>query len=144
MALLPLSGCNETSSPPTQPTPPPPAVLSAYSQVDLASGTGAEVQRGACVFIHYTLWRYNPAGTDSKGPQVESSVGSTPFQFTLGTSTVIPGLEQGVTGMRVGGRRRLLIPPSLAYGTTGRPPTIQPNEALVFEIELVGLCPGGL
>jgi FKBP-type peptidyl-prolyl cis-trans isomerase len=69
----------------------------------------------------------------------DSSVGRAPIQFQLGSSQVIPGFSQGIVGMKVGGKRRFTIPPSLAYGSAGRPPTIPGNSTLVFEVDLVSI-----
>jgi FKBP-type peptidyl-prolyl cis-trans isomerase FkpA len=90
------------------------------------------------VTVNYTGWLYDATKTDNKGPQFDSSVGRTPFQFTLGTGQVIRGWDQGIPGMKVGGRRRLVIPPSLAYGSTRSGP-IPPNATLVFDVEMVSI-----
>jgi FKBP-type peptidyl-prolyl cis-trans isomerase FkpA len=111
----------------------------AYSQSDLVVGTGRVAANGNRVTAHYTLWLYNPNTADNKGSQIESSVGGNPFTFTLGAGQVIRGWDQGVAGMAVGGKRRLVIPPSLAYGGQGSPPEIPSNATLVFELEAVGV-----
>ena len=82
-------------------------------------------------------WLYDPTRPEQKGAQFETSVGRAPFAFTLGIGQVIRGWDQGVTGMKVGGLRRLVLPPELAYGAGGSPPVIPPNATLVFEIELL-------
>jgi FKBP-type peptidyl-prolyl cis-trans isomerase FkpA len=107
-----------------------------YSQSDLRVGTGADALTGRVVTVNYTGWFYNASAPEGKGVQFDSSVGQTPFSFTLGAGQVIRGWEQGVQGMKVGGIRRLVIPPSLAYGQSRYGP-IPPNATLVFEIELV-------
>jgi FKBP-type peptidyl-prolyl cis-trans isomerase FkpA len=85
------------------------------------------------------VWLYDPAGTDSKGRRVQSSTDSgNPYPFRLGTNAVISGFEQGVIGMRAGGKRRLIVPPSLAYGSAGAG-SIPGNSWLVFEIDLLSL-----
>jgi FKBP-type peptidyl-prolyl cis-trans isomerase FkpA len=86
--------------------------------------------------VNYTGWLYNPSGTDGKGSQFDSSIGRAPFPFTLGAGQVISGWDRGVAGMRVGGQRRLVLPPELAYGSSGNGP-IPPNATLVFDIELL-------
>jgi FKBP-type peptidyl-prolyl cis-trans isomerase len=108
-----------------------------YSQTDLRVGTGTEATNGKGLSVHYTLWLYDPAGANGKGRQLETSVGRAPFAFVLGAGRVISGWDRGVPGMRIGGQRRLALPPELAYGTTGNGPDIPPNQSLVFEIELL-------
>jgi FKBP-type peptidyl-prolyl cis-trans isomerase len=82
--------------------------------------------------VHYTGWLTN-------GQQFDSSVGRGPFSFRLGGGQVIAGWDQGVAGMKVGGKRRLTIPPELGYGSRGFPGAIPPNSTLVFEVELLGV-----
>ncbi len=110
-----------------------------FSQTDLIVGTGVEAVAGRSLTVHYTLWLYDAAGVEFKGRQIQSSVGGAPFPFTLGAGRVIRGWDQGVVGMRVGGRRRLVIPPDLAYGPGGQPPDIPPNATLVFDIEVLAI-----
>ena len=99
---------------------------------DLNVGTGATLTPGQIVSVRYTGWL-------STGEQFDSNVSSaTPLEFTLGSRDLIPGFDQGVTGMRVGGRRQVVIPPGLAYGPFGRGP-IPGNAILVFNIEVVGV-----
>jgi len=107
-----------------------------FSQTDLRIGTGATAATGKTITVNYTGWLYDGSKSDLKGLQFDSSVGKTPFSFTLGAGQVIAGWEQGVPGMLVGGLRRLVIPPSLAYGAA-RSGGIPPNSTLVFEIELL-------
>jgi FKBP-type peptidyl-prolyl cis-trans isomerase FkpA len=88
--------------------------------------------------IAYELWLYNPAGTASKGTRVGGSADPNsggPFPFTIGAGSAIPGVDQGIRGMRVGGKRRIYMPPSMAYGSSGQG-SIPPNASLVFEAEL--------
>jgi FKBP-type peptidyl-prolyl cis-trans isomerase FkpA len=117
-------------------SPTVPSNNAAYSQTDLRLGTGTLAETGHVLTVNYTGWYYNAAATDRKGPEFDSSTGRGPFSFTLGGSEVIKGWDQGVAGMRVGGLRRLVIPPSLAYGDVRFGP-IPPNATLLFEIELV-------
>ena len=100
---------------------------------DLVVGTGAEATSGQNVDVHYTGWL-----TD--GQKFDSSVArGRPFSFPLGGGRVIKGWDQGVVGMRVGGKRRLTIPPHLGYGVRGAGSVIPPNATLVFEVELLGV-----
>jgi FKBP-type peptidyl-prolyl cis-trans isomerase FkpA len=91
------------------------------------------------VTVNYTGWIYDPARAENKGQQFDSSVGAgrQPFNFPLGTGAVIRGFDQGVIGMKVGGLRRVTIPPDLAYGSAGSGGVIPPNATLVFDIELL-------
>lgn len=119
-------------------SPTAPLNMARFSQTDLVVGTGAEAVAGKTLTVHYTGWLYNESRTDQKGAQFDSSVGLNPLTFTLGAGQVIQGWEQGFEGMKVGGKRRLVIPPSLAYGGTRRGP-IPPNATLIFEIELIAV-----
>jgi FKBP-type peptidyl-prolyl cis-trans isomerase FkpA len=103
---------------------------------DSAIGTGATAAAGTTVSVNYTGYLYNSSVAGFKGAQFDSSVGRGAFEFKLGTNAVIPGFEQGVTGMKVGGKRTVLIPSSLGYGASGAP-GIPANSGLVFDIELV-------
>lgn len=98
---------------------------------DLEEGTGAEAKAGDEVTVQYVGVNYKT------GKEFDSSWSrSEPFSFPLGEGFVIPGWDEGVAGMKVGGRRELVIPPDLAYGSTGSPPAIPPNETLVFVVDL--------
>ena len=124
-----LAGCSDS---PTSPTDQP------FSTNDLRAGTGAIALPGSLLAVHYTGWLYDPAATDNKGGMFDSSLGSTPLAFTLGNGEVIAGWEQGLPGMSVGGLRRLIIPPDLAYGDR-RNGAIPPYATLIFEIELLAV-----
>ena len=127
VAVLATAGCQDA---PTSPSSAP------FSQSDLRVGTGAEAATGRTLTVHYTGWFYNRAQPDQKGAQFDSSAGSTPFTFVLGVGGVISGWDQGLIGMKAGGLRRLIIPPSLGYGSSRNGP-IPPNATLLFEVELI-------
>lgn len=98
---------------------------------DVASGDGKSAAAGRMVRVHYTGWLPNGEKFDSSRDRDQ------PFEFSLGAGQVIAGWDEGVAGMKVGGKRKLVIPPDLAYGTAGAPPDIPPGATLVFEVELL-------
>ena len=129
--LVVAAGCNNGSSSPTAPD----QSAVAYSQTDLTVGTGAEAVVGSTATVQYGLWLYSDTGVDHKGTQIQANQ----FSFVIGGGHLIKGFDMGVTGMKVGGTRRIIIPPSLAYGATGNSDgSIPPNAALVFDV-LLGL-----
>jgi len=100
---------------------------------DIRVGTGAAAQDGSHVTVHYTGWL-------TTGKKFDSSVDAhTPIDFTIGKGEVIKGWDEGVTGMKVGGKRQLRIPPELGYGATGYPPVIPSNATLIFDIQLLAV-----
>jgi FKBP-type peptidyl-prolyl cis-trans isomerase FkpA len=144
-----VAGCGSTAPPETAPTAPAAPVAAAPIDVpdlvvsDLEAGTGAEAQAGSLVTVHYTGWLYDPEAVEAKGKKFDSSRdGGQPFQFWLGAGKVIPGWDQGVAGMKVGGHRRLVIPSTLAYGQRGAGGVIPPGAALVFDVELLDVRAG--
>jgi peptidylprolyl isomerase len=136
-----------TSSTPTATTPKPPSPLSKKPVVvvpsgpapktlvvkDLITGTGPAAANGSNITVNYVGVLYKG------GKEFDSSwKRNTTFPFKLGQGSVIPGWDKGLVGMKVGGRRELIIPANLAYGSSGSPPTIPPNAALVFVVDLLG------
>jgi FKBP-type peptidyl-prolyl cis-trans isomerase len=115
----------------TVPSGPPPKKLEIK---DLEKGTGATAKTGDEVTVQYT-----GVGYDSEEEFDSSWSSGEPFAFPLGAGMVIKGWDQGVAGMKVGGRRELIIPANLAYGPEGRPPSIGPNETLIFVIDLLAV-----
>ena len=106
---------------------------SGLQYVDLTIGTGATAEAGQTVTVHYTGWLEN-------GNKFDSSVDrGQPFSFPLGTGRVIKGWDEGVKGMKVGGKRKLTIPPKLGYGAQGAGGVIPPHATLIFDVELLGL-----
>ena len=99
-------------------------------------GTGATVAAGNEVSLNYNLWLFDSSKPDNKGPLLESSYGLESFVFTVGTGSVISGLDQGILGMQEGGLRRLVLPPSMGYGPirTGK---IPPDATLIFELDVL-------
>ena len=132
---------------PAQPATPPGTVVLAEPVLDplvatdTKVGTGAEATAGSKVFVHYTGWLYKPMATRQRGRQFDSSLSrGAPLEFVLGTGRVIKGWDQGVVGMKVGGKRTLVIPSYLAYGKRGAPGgMIPPDTDLIFEVELLGV-----
>jgi FKBP-type peptidyl-prolyl cis-trans isomerase len=99
---------------------------------DLVVGTGPEAKKGQTVSVHYTGWLADGKKFDSSKDHGQ------PFSFALGRGQVIQGWDEGVVGMKVGGRRKLTIPPEMGYGKQGFPGAIPPDSTLVFEVELLG------
>jgi len=125
-ALLTLTACGGDSA--TNPSD-----TGTITTEELIVGTGATAAVGDTVTVHYT-------GRLTNGTIFDSSVGATPIQFRLGANQVIPGFEQGIVGMKVGGSRRITIPPSLAYGSAGAGNgRIPPNATIIFDVQLVSI-----
>jgi peptidylprolyl isomerase len=132
LVLLALGGCNE-EAPAMQEIEP------GLSFVDSIVGTGEEVQYDSFVAVHYTGWLYD-VEKGEKGKMFDSSVQrGEPIAFPLGRSYVIQGWDKGVPGMKVGGKRTLLIGPEMGYGERGNPPVIPANSTLIFDVEVVDL-----
>ena len=110
-----------------------PTTASGLTYQDLAVGEGVEAVKGSQVTVHYTGWLTDGTKFDSSMDRNE------PFDFPLGAGHVIKGWDEGVAGMKVGGKRKLTIPPSLGYGARGAGGVIPPNATLVFDVELLGV-----
>ena len=137
LIILLCAACNEKDAAKTAVPAAPPGELQI---VDLAPGDGAAIAPGAVAVVHYTGWLYEASATDHKGKKFDSSVDrNEPFRFQLGAGQVIKGWDQGVQGMKVGGKRRLTIPAALAYGEAGAGGVIPPGATLVFDVELLGI-----
>jgi len=131
-SALSAAACGgKDSSSPSASTPP----SAPFSQTDLREGTGATATQGRTVTVSYTGWLYDPTKVESKGAQFDSSAN---FSFQLGVGRVIQGWDQGVKDMKVGGQRRLIIPPNLGYGAQ-MVGSIPPNSTLVFDIMLLNV-----
>jgi FKBP-type peptidyl-prolyl cis-trans isomerase FkpA len=114
------------------------AKIMQLQKTDTTVGTGNEAVKGKIAVVHYTGWLYDPAATDKKGRKFDSSVDrGQPFTFPVGGGRVIRGWDEGVVGMRVGGRRTLVIPSDMAYGSRGAGGVIPPDATLVFDVELL-------
>jgi FKBP-type peptidyl-prolyl cis-trans isomerase FkpA len=107
----------------------------ALTKTDTVLGTGKTAATGTVASVSYTGWLYNASAADFKGTQFDKGA----FSYTVGSTGVIPGFDQGVNGMKVGGKRIVLIPSSLGYGASGSGAAIPPNSGLVFEIEVTAV-----
>jgi len=107
----------------------------AFSTTDLTVGTGAEAANGTTATVQYGAWLYSDSAPEHKG----TALGQDQTSFIIGANQVIKGFDQGVAGMKVGGTRRIIIPPSLAYGASGYQ-QIPPNAALVFDVALMNVA----
>jgi FKBP-type peptidyl-prolyl cis-trans isomerase FkpA len=109
-------------------------------KIDTLVGSGREAEIGFNVTVHYTGWLYDPSKPENKGEKFDSSVDrGEPFVFYLGGGQVIQGWDQGFAGMKIGGKRTLVIPPEMGYGARGAGGVIPPNATLVFDVELLGV-----
>ena len=115
-----------------------PAKLTELIKIDQAHGTGRVAASGDTVTIHYTGWLYAPKARQQRGPRFDHSTDGQPYTFKLGAGTVIKGWDEGVRGMRVGGKRTLLVPASMGFGKEGLGP-VPSTASLIFEIELIAV-----
>jgi len=110
---------------------------SKLEQIDVKVGNGKEAVAGSTVTVHYSGWLFDAKAEKQHGTMFDSSVGKSPFSFPLGAKRVIKGWDAGVAGMKIGGKRTLIIPADLAYGPRGAGDVIPPNTPLVFDVELL-------
>jgi FKBP-type peptidyl-prolyl cis-trans isomerase FkpA len=141
-AALIMSGCQAETTPTTNTTqegkPAMSAPINELQKIDTQVGAGREAEIGFNVTVHYTGWLYDPTAEGNKGKKFDSSVDrKEPFNFFLGGQQVIQGWDEGFAGMKIGGKRTLIIPPEMAYGARGAGGVIPPNATLVFDVELL-------
>jgi FKBP-type peptidyl-prolyl cis-trans isomerase FkpA len=113
------------------------AAASTLQKIDSKIGSGKEAVAGNTVAVHYSGWLFDEKAANQHGKAFDSSVGRGPFEFPLGAGRVIKGWDQGVAGMKVGGKRTLIIPAELGYGARGAGGVIPPNAKLIFDVELL-------
>jgi FKBP-type peptidyl-prolyl cis-trans isomerase FkpA len=111
----------------------------AFERIDTVQGSGTVAISGRTLTVNYTGWLYDATKTDFKGTQFDTSIGKAPFTFRLGAGQVIPGWDQGLLGMRAGGKRTLVVPAAMGYGRAGSGTAIPPDSALVFEVDLISV-----
>jgi FKBP-type peptidyl-prolyl cis-trans isomerase FkpA len=132
LSVLFLSACEQKDTPEMS--------ITELQIIDIEVGSGAAAVAGQTVVVHYTGWLYEPESPDNKGAKFDSSVDrGEPFEFSLGGGRVIKGWDQGVAGMLIGGKRRLIIPAHLGYGDRGAGAAIPPGATLMFDVELLDL-----
>jgi FKBP-type peptidyl-prolyl cis-trans isomerase FkpA len=134
LALLLASGAVMAAT--ATATPAPAAAMSNVTKIDTVVGKGKEAVAGKTVTVNYSGWLYAPKAPKGHGTQFDTSVGNAPFTFPLGMGAVIKGWDVGVAGMKVGGKRTLIIPAAFGYGARGVGP-IPPNANLIFDVELL-------
>jgi FKBP-type peptidyl-prolyl cis-trans isomerase FkpA len=145
-ATVALAACGTDPGPDTTPQTTDTGAAMAQSSItelirdDVQEGDGPEAVPGREVTVHYTGWLWDEAREGHRGTQFDSSRDrNDPFTFRLGGGQVIRGWDEGVAGMKVGGRRTLTIPPAYGYGARGAPGAIPPNATLIFDVELLGV-----
>ena len=145
LSILLLCNCNSTlaqaqNQVQNQATTSPSVAINDLQKMDSVVGTGAEARAGMSVTVHYTGWLYEPNSADHKGRKFDSSLDrGQPFNFPLGAGRVIKGWDDGVAGMKLGGKRTLVIPAQMGYGARGAGNVIPPNATLLFDVELLGV-----
>lgn len=114
--------------------------ITELQKIDTQVGTGREAEPGFNVTVHYTGWLYDAAAEEGKGKKFDSSLDrNQPFNFFLGGAQVIQGWDEGFAGMKIGGKRTLIIPSEMGYGARGAGAAIPPNADLIFDVELLGV-----
>lgn len=140
MAIFATSACTADSKTSTQETNAMTQNTNELIKIDTVVGQGREAEPGFNVTVHYTGWLYDASKPDNKGEKFDSSVDrKEPFVFFLGGGQVIQGWDEGFAGMKVGGKRTLVIPSHMGYGPYGAGGVIPPNATLVFDVELLGV-----
>jgi len=141
LGMFAVSGCNaDTKTTSSQEKPAMSKTITELVKIDTVEGQGREAESGFNVTVHYTGWLYDPSKSDGKGAKFDSSVERhEPFVFFLGGGQVIRGWDEGFAGMKVGGKRTLIIPPEMGYGARGAGGVIPPNATLIFDVELLGI-----
>jgi len=139
MLAAAAAGAQEGTQPAAAPEAAAPAEPAApkVQVIDHKVGTGKEAGFGSTVLVNYTGWFFKPLGPKQHGRQFDTSAGRGPLEFKIGAGQVIKGWDQGVAGMKVGGKRTLIIPSELAYGKRGAAGMIPPDADLIFDVELV-------
>ena len=133
-------GCTADSPNPSEENTAMNEQVTELKKIDQGVGNGREAEPGLNVTVHYTGWLYDPSKPDGKGEKFDSSVDrGEPFIFFLGGQQVIRGWDEGVAGMKVGGKRTLIIPSEMGYGSRGAGGVIPPNATLVFDVELLAV-----
>jgi FKBP-type peptidyl-prolyl cis-trans isomerase FkpA len=145
LALFATTGCkagteSTASKPSTEGKTAMSTGITELVKKDTVVGEGREAEAGFNVTVHYTGWLYDPSKPDNKGEKFDSSLDrNEPFVFFLGGGQVIRGWDEGFAGMKVGGKRTLIIPPEMGYGARGAGGVIPPNATLIFDVELLGI-----
>lgn len=138
--LVLAAACSAGDSQTPAPAPAAAAPADQLISTDLATGEGEPIAAGQVAVVHYTGWLYEAGAPDNKGRKFDSSLDrNDPFRFQVGAGEVISGWDQGVAGMKKGGKRRLVIPAALAYGDAGAGGVIPGGATLVFDVELLGI-----
>lgn len=138
LLLITISGCQAQSNSPPQEKSAMTATITELQKIDTQVGTGREAEPGFNVTVHYTGWLYDEAAEGKKGKKFDSSLDrKQPFNFFLGGGQVIQGWDEGFAGMKIGGKRTLIIPSEMGYGARGAGGAIPPNATLIFDVELL-------